>query len=220
MLAHKKKGFTLIELLVVLVVASILLSSLLAVYSTALLAYQRAMNTARLTQSLQSAMLLMTNDIRRAGFWKNAKTDVNAGSNHNPFMLNDITVNGTNNCILFTYDRNGLGSLPSIGAGTDDERYGFRLQSGAIQSRPSGAMYDCNAPSGNWLNITDPASITITQLTFTVTNTSLSVPAGSGSPTLIIRTVNVSITGQLLSDSTVTKTLNQLVRVHNDNYSP
>lgn len=218
MLRREQKGFTLIELLIVLVVTSILLASLLSSYVASLLAYQRSINQAHLDESLQSSMLLMTNDIRRAGFWKNASTDINANSNHNPFMLNDITVNAANNCILFTYDKNGLGSLPAIGAGTDDERYGFQLMNSAIQARPTGAAYSCGAAT--WTNITDPTVVTITQLTFTLTNSTISIPAASGSPTLTVRTVNVSMTGQLVSNSAVTKTISQLVLVQNDKYTP
>ena len=220
MLKTKAQGFTLIELLVVLVITSFLLASLLAVYINASLAYQRSVNNVRLNQTLQSAMSFMTNDIRRAGFWENAYTDVNAGSNHNPFLTNDISINGAGNCILFTYDRNGLGSLPAIGAGSDDERYGFRLISNAIQARPSGAAYNCTASADAWTNITDTNIIKITQLNFVLTNKSLNIAAASGNPTLTVRTVNVSITGQLAADAAVTKTITQLVRIRNDNYAP
>lgn len=220
MLNHKTKGFTLIELLVVLIITSILLTSILAAYVSSLLAYQRGIKQAELDNSVEASMLLMSNDIQRAGYWKNASSDIGASANNNPFMQNDLSVNAANNCILFAYDKNGLGNLPTIGSGSDDERYGFRLMNNAIQMRPSGASYDCNAASSSWTDITDPTTVQISQLTFTVNNKVINIPAASGTPTLTIRTVTINITGNLTSDTAVTKSLSETVLVQNDKYTP
>lgn len=220
MLNAKQKGFSFIEVLVALTIAVILLPSLIAVFTGFTKQYQASVNNARLNQTLQAALSLMTSDIRRAGFWKNAYTDLGQDSNHNPFMASNININNTGNCILFTYDKLGLGSLPSIGTGTDDERYGFRLMNNAIQARPSGAAYDCNATASAWTNITDPNVITITQLSFNQSTSTVNISTASGSPTLTVRTVTISVTGRSTSNSTVTKTLTQQVRVQNDLYSP
>src|SRR6185503_16427844 len=97
------------------------------------------------------AMQLMSNDIRRAGYWGNAISDINTGANNNPFMAagTDIAITG-GNCILFSYDYNNNGTLPTISSASDDERYGFRLSGSTLQTRPPGASFDCSAAASAW----------------------------------------------------------------------
>lgn len=216
MLKSKIRAFTLIELLVVLIVSSLLLSGLISMYLASAKKYQQSSRIAQLDQTLQAAISLMASDIERAGFWKNASSDAGLHANNNPFMQNDITINASGNCILLTYDKDGSGTFPSIGSGSDDKRYGFRLVNTTLQARPSGADYDCSAATNNWSNLTDPNLISITQLSFSPNHKTITVNGGS----IIVRTVIISLTGQLVSDPSVTKTMSRQVRVRNDKYTP
>lgn len=213
-----EQGFSLVELLVTLVILSLLVVSLLEIYVTSAQRSQDALNRARLDQSLQGAMSLMSNDIRRAGFWGGATSGIHTATNSNPFMAADISINGAGNCIVLTYDQNGDGSLPSVGSGSDDERYGYRLLNSIIQARPTGGSYDCSAAAEAWENITDANVIQITALTFVESDQIVLI--GSGTPTMKIRTISISMTGRLTSDNSVTKTLTEQVRVRNDKYAP
>jgi len=211
-------GFSIAELLVALVINLILLSALIGVFSTNTSHYTKVTKSDMLNQQLETALQLMENDIRRAGYWGNASNDIGSGQNTNPFMsaATDVTVVG--NCILFAYDYDNNGSLPSVSSSSDDERYGYRLNSNTIQTRPPGAPFDCSASSNSWENVTDPNIVKITTLTFNlVTKT---VPAGQASNTIVTRSVDIQITGQLVTDATVTKTLNQHVRIRNDKFTP
>lgn len=212
-----EQGFSLVELLVTLVILSLLVVSLLATYVTSAQRSQGALNVARLDQSLQRAMSLMSNDIRRAGFWGNATSGIHSAANNNPFMTTDISINGAGDCILFAYDQDGDGTLPSIGAGSDDERYGYRVLNNIIQARPTGASYDCSAAASAWENITDVNVLQVTALTFVESDKIVLV--GSGTPTMKIRSITISMTGRLTSDNSVTKTLTEQVRVRNDKYA-
>jgi len=211
-------GFTLIELLVVLTISSILFIALTAVFTANILHYQKVLNTNRLNQQLEFVMQLMTNDIRRAGYSANASNDIGTNLNTNPFVAaaTDISVNAANNCILFTYDHAKSGTLPAIAAGADDDRYGFQLSGNAIQARPPGATFVCAAT--DWENVTDTNVISITALSFTL-NTS-TVTTGPGAQGIKMRSVDISVTGQLASDATVTKTLTHHVRIRNDKFIP
>lgn len=215
--AQRQHGFSLVELLVTLVIISLLVVSLVSVYLAAAQRTKGALNTARLDQSLQSIMIMMSNDIRRAGFWGNATSGIHTATNSNPFMTTDISIVG-GNCILLAYDQNGDGSLPAIGAGSDDERYGYRLSTNVIQARPSGASYSCAAAATAWENISDPNVLQITALSFVETDKTVLV--GSGTPTMQIRSITITLTGRLTSDSSVTKTLTEQVRIRNDKYAP
>jgi type IV pilus assembly protein PilW len=212
-------GFSLIELLVALVINIILLSALIAVFSSNVGHFNKVNNSDALNQQLESALQLMANDIRRAGYWADAKSDVGTGTNNNPFMAAGVDLNtDTAGCILFTYDYNKNNSLPSITSASDDERYGFRLNNQTLQARPPGAAFDCSAAANAWENVTNPGIVRITALTFTKTETS--IPIGQVNKTLLLRSVLITITGQLTSDASVTKTLTQYVRIRNDKYVP
>lgn len=213
-------GLTLIEMLVALAVNMILLAALLAILASYINHYNRTSHSAMLDQQLQTAMQIMVNDIRRAGYWANASTDVNTAGNNNPFQASnvDIAVNGSNNCILFAYDYDNNGTLPSISSGADDERYGFRLISGTLQARPPGATFSCTAATNNWENLTNSNVVTITALTF-ILNT-YSVPAGQANPSMKVRSVDITLTGRLVADTSIIKTITQHVRIRNDKYVP
>jgi prepilin peptidase dependent protein B len=218
----RQTGFTLMELMVALVINVMIFASLLAIFIANLQHHMTAISVNRLNQQLQAAMELMTTDIRRAGYWANASTNLNTDTNTNPFQSTvsgtDLTIGGTgNSCILLTYDHNKNGVLPSVSTTSDDERYGYRLNGTALQERPWGASFSCGAGSTAWENVTD-ATITITALSFTLT--SQSVATGLGSSAILQRSIDISLTGQLTSNSAITKTLTQHVRIRNDKFVP
>lgn len=219
-LTYKKIfGFTLIEVMIALVLNIILFLALISIFVGNLKHYRVTLSTNRLNEQMQSAMQLMSNDIRRAGYSATASNDVGTHLNTNPFMSNTTDVTITNsNCILFAYDNSSNGTLPTISNSYDDERYGFRLQNNAIQVRPPGAPFVCNASASSWENMTDPTIISISVLTFTLNQQTITV--GSGTRGIQVRSVDITMTGSLVSDPTITKTLTQHVRIRNDKFIP
>lgn len=215
-----RRGFTLVELLIALALNAIILTALISIFIANLYHYRNVINTNRLEQTLQAAMDIMANDIRRAGYWSNASNDLALDQNNNPFMASglDVALGNSNTCILFSYDHDFNGALPSISSSYDDERYGYRLNGQAIQSRPWGATFSCSASASAWENITDPTIVTVTALTFSLTTQT--VTTGPGTAGITLRSVDVTLTGQLASDSTVTKTITQHIRIRNDKFIP
>ena len=211
------RGFTFIEILAALAINLILMAGLITIFLSNINHYRSTINVNRLNQQLQTVMLLMSNEIRRSGYWSNAQNDIGSSTNNNPFMAvaTDITVTG-GNCILFTYDSNSNGALPAITAGADDERYGFRLSGQSLQSRTYGAPYDCATAAGNWENVTDSNIIQVTALNFTLNSST--IVTGPGNKGIVQRSVDISITGQLTSDTSITKTLTKHVRILNDRF--
>lgn len=214
----KIQGFTFVELMIAVVINTILLAALLGVLAANLNRYNQSIAQDTLNQQLQVAMNMMAGDIRRAGYWSSAKNDIGTSQNNNPFMASATDVSVSGSCILFTYDHAGTGTLPSIAAGSDDDRYGFLLSNNTILTRPPGATYSCSPAAGNWENMTNPKVVKITALTFALSTTT--VPAGSPVPYMALRTVTITITGQLQNYSTITKTLTEQVRIRNDKYVP
>ena len=215
---QKTSGITFIELLVVLAINTILFAALLTVFISNLTHYRKTLNSNRLNEQLQSALLLMSTEIRRAGYWVNASDDIGTNQNNNPFMASGVDVSVSGSCILFAYDHNKTGTLPAISSSYDDDRYGFRLSGQTLQTRPPGASFDCAAAATAWEDVTDPNIIRITALTFTLTP--VTITTGPGTQGIIFRSVDISITGALTSDATVTRTLTQHIRLRNDKFIP
>lgn len=214
----KTSGFTITELLTALLVNVIVFAGLITIFLSNVNHYRVSINTNRLNQQLQTVVMMMSNEIRRAGYWSNAQSDLGSTTNNNPYMVSatDMTITG-GNCILFTYDSNSNGSLPSISSSSDDERYGFRLSGQVLQARPYGASYDCAAASSEWENMTDSNIIQITSLSFTLTTKSITT--GPGNKGIVQRAVDISITGRLTSDNAITKTVTKHVRLMNDKFT-
>jgi len=210
-------GFTLTELVIALALNGFIIVGLIAIFVSGLTHYNTMFQTNQLYTELHAAMDIMVMDIRRAGYWSQASSIIGTHSNTNPFMASgaDISVNGSNNCILFTYDHTNSGSLPSISSSYDDLRYGYRLSGGAVQSRPWGATFACTAAASNWTNITDTNTINVSALNFALSTQVVTV----GSHTMTIRYVTITLTGKLLSNTAITETLVENVRIANDKYT-
>ncbi|MDP3877247.1 MAG: prepilin-type N-terminal cleavage/methylation domain-containing protein [Methylobacter sp.] len=176
----KQTGVTLIEIMISLLIGLIVISATIGIYVTAIRGSTDTLRSARLNYDLDSAMQLMMNDIRRAGYWGGAVAGAN--SQINPFTAATtnaqiLTVNTTNDCILYTYDANGSGVLtPAVF--TDDvdanEYYGFRRSTiagnrGIIEMRLTGTT-TANCADGVWqaLSINDNSGeqLDITRLEF------------------------------------------------------
>lgn len=210
-------GFTFVELMIAMAINGFLFVALIAIFVSGLTHYNTIYQTNALYTQLHAAMDIMITDIRRSGYWSQASTIIGTHSNTNPFMAagTDLSIGAGNNCILFTYDRTNAGTLPAISSSSDDLRYGYRLSGGAIQSRPWGATFACNAAAGNWTNITDTNVVTISNLNFTLTSQVLT----SGGHSITVRNVTISLTGTLVNNAAINETLTETVRIANDKYS-
>lgn len=217
MLMQHQKGVTLLELMIALVISSFVVAALVGLFFMAGRHNENTLEITKLDTELNLVINSMARDVQRAGYWANSATSAT-----NPFMqaATDITIVG-GNCVLLTYDHDANGSLAAVGAGTDDERYGYRLSNGAVQYRPSGASFSCAAAANAWTNLTDPRLVTITAFSLTLNTQSVDIDgAGSGTSTMQIRRLTVTITGQLAGDSTVTRTLTKTIKLYNDKYVP
>lgn len=105
------------------------------------------------------------------------------------------------------------------------ELFGFRLEGGEVDmrmsTRTSDTTFDCD--SGNWQALSDSNVVNISALSFAVVPTTITTvtaenDAGTSSTTLIVESVqvNISITGRLTNDASVTKTLTTSVKLGNN----
>jgi prepilin peptidase dependent protein B len=181
-----------------------------------------------LQQELRGIMDVMVQDIRRSGYWLNAICSVNANilsaaliadrcagiaSRQNPFDA--ITIGHSRTCILYSYDATSNGILDTAPNADNipDERFGFRLNSGAVEMRQAGA--DCD--SAGWHDISDPRSVTITVLQFNSTPTKVTeINVNSGQ--FITRHIEIRMQGRLKQDAAIQRTIIAGIHVRNDRF--
>ncbi len=206
-------GYSLIELMISITLGLFITSGSIVVLVNTMRNSHESLKLVRLNYDMQTAMNLMINDIRRAGYWSNAVNDMDSGANNNPFMQagTDISISAGNNCILLTYDDDKNGTLPAVNTAGGDKRYGYRLSGQILQTRPVTADFDCTATTNTWDDLTDGI---ITN--FSVTETDTVAPITGTASTVTIRYITVTMTGQLDDDPVITRTLTQTVRVRND----
>jgi len=222
-----QNGFTLIELMIAMLIGLIVMAATITIYIITIQGSSNTVKSARLNQDLSVAMLIMTNDVRRSGYWGGAITGANLTTN--PFtdvMVRDIgaaTGALSGNCITYTYDEDawGAGYDPDVDstAPAASEYYGFRLTNGAIQIKTSGTTSLAPAcADGVWVNLTDVDQFTVTSLLFELTADNTAT--NSSGNTVIARQIEISIDGEVESDSEISASLNEFVKIRNNLIEP
>ena len=155
-----KKGFTLIELLIAMVVASIVMASIYAVYRSQTAAHRTQQLVVQMQQNMRAALYLLEREIRMAGY---AITDPPAPAG---FVL-DFTglpaphagsgaATDANN-IAFTVDSDDLGTIDTAAPLAGFEIIAYRLNTA------NNTLQRWDGSSGNW----QVAAQQITNLSFT-----------------------------------------------------
>ena len=214
------RGVSMVEILIALAAGLVLMTASLYLFIGIMKNSNSTLEMARFNHDLQAGMDRIVSDVRRAGYWSQAINDLGTGANTNPFMVTgaDIAINVAQDCLLFTYDLNSDGTLPTVNTAGGDKRFGYRLNNSTLQMRPYTAPFSCTAAAGDWNDITDGI---VSNVTFTEVDKVVDVDgSGPGTSTITIRDITISITGALPSDNTITRTLTQTVRVRNDKFTP
>lgn len=231
-----QKAFTLIELMIAILIGALVIGATLTIYVTTIRGSSNTLKLTRLNQDLGVTMLIMTNDIRRAGYWGGAI--VGANLTLNPFSdvavrdIGDAVIGNptvapvTGNCITYAYDADAYDD-PAYDPGADsatpdaDEYFGFRLNNGAVQIKTSGTTStDAQCDDGVWVNLTDPDEINVTELTFTLSAENSAT--NSTGNTVVARQVSVRIEAELVSDADINTQLedenavNDVVKIRNN----
>ncbi len=237
----RASGFSLVELMISITVGLVVLGGVVGIFSSSVKSNADALKMTRLNQELQATMSMMTRDIRRAEYWRNATSAIGGDiptptPNTNPFTLDtpsNYSGEAANSCITFSYDMDAdgnidLGSTSTAPTNDADERFGFRLRDQAIEMRREGLA--CAVV--NWVDIADDKSTQITTLQFTLKTQppiDLDGPAtpsppggcvtGCGTSTINVREVQITLEGRLKNDTSVKRTLQETVRIRSDRWS-
>ena len=222
------RGFSLVEMMIASVIGLIMLAGITYIFTYTVKADTDALKSVHLHQELRAVMDIMIQDIRRSGYWSRAVCSIRPDilwpdtsdslcdgitGQSNPFDV--ITINPEHTCILYSYDAtpNGIQDITPNKQNIPDERFGFRLNDGAVEMRQGGA--DCE--TGGWQNISDSRSILITQLQFASNNTKFTeIKTNLGR--IVTREIDIHLQGQLKTDPGVERSVISGVHVRNDRY--
>jgi prepilin-type N-terminal cleavage/methylation domain-containing protein len=235
MLKHHslQTGMTLVELMIASVISLIALSSVITVYSATAHHSSQQLQQAHLHQQLHGLLHLISNDLKRAGYWSFSPNLLAPSANPFQNPANQVHVQSygeesPDSCILFAYDMDqdglvGVGRCDDSGCASqsdDDnvEQFGFRLRDARIQSRFGGTDFDCE--SGYWQTVNDPG-IEITQLRFDLRSQCLNLMENDRDCTpelaqLIQGGIEIRLDGQLSNKPGTGIILSHWVRIRND----
>jgi type II secretory pathway component PulJ len=195
-----ERGETLIGLLVGLALGLVVLAAGTQMLAQHLRAHRLNLQASHLQHDLRSAMDWMTRELRQAQYVADAWQTRSPSTCNDDFCdgFDDFSIEG--DLIDFSRDRNHNGKQD------DDECIGFRLSDKALEMRRS--CDKATQGKGNWLAITDPASLEVTALSW-----HLQCELRQG---WLHRSVRVTLAGQWPGDTTQPISLSQTVHLRND----
>lgn len=219
----KHQGLSLVELLVGLAVALVVLTGAGAAFIAHSNSVAGSLKSDKMNHDMQVTLDIMINELRRAAYWNSEAT---GAPTSNPFA--SVYINGS--CVLYSYDMdNAAGTNVSDGLQQNNERFGYKLNSGAVWMKKSGdaaSAVDCSA--GDWERVTDPNILSVTQLSFTLSAkcvnantavvTDLACTGASGTTgqrTIEIRGISVAAQANVVGDTAVKK-LDAFARLRNN----
>ncbi|XZG71170.1 prepilin-type N-terminal cleavage/methylation domain-containing protein [Chitinibacteraceae bacterium HSL-7] len=151
-------GFTLIELIIAMLIAVFVLGAVGMQLSSHMKAAQFQLRHQKTVSAVRSALDLVAQDMKRAGYANTTSTAVlNAFSAPATFNLYTLTTPVT--CVAFAYDRDDDGAMGA------DEQFGFAFRSAdSTLVAYRGNAVDCTdlSDAKGWQAITDPAVVQIT----------------------------------------------------------
>ena len=217
--AGRQRGLSIVELLVGVAVGLVVVAAATMMVSTQLADNRRLLLETQLQQDLRATADLVSRDLRRAGFWWNAQRRTVAGAAaaagplDNPYTAVLPADKGeVAQAVTYQYAHPNKVDDNLI---NDDERLGYRLSNGVIQTQLG---------AGNWQALTDAGALKITQFDITADTQDVPLachlacsPGGTVCPPVqTVRSYTIDIAGEAVSDAAVKRSVRSHVRLRND----
>jgi prepilin-type N-terminal cleavage/methylation domain-containing protein len=156
--SRRAGGFSLVELMVAMAAGLIVLGATLAFVISSVQSNAQTMRVTRLMQELRVVSTLVANEVRRAGFDRDAVTRVGTNFFGSPWTL--VMIDGDQDategtCLVIGYDRPNGGRPWKA----------FRLDNATAQFWQGDAAPD-GCPDADWEDLTNPAAVRITRMQF------------------------------------------------------
>lgn len=215
----RQAGATLIETMISLALSVLVISAMVVLMSNSMGTATRVIQMSQLTDELRNVMSMVTRDVRRANYSANsaycyANADCGLSGNISP-QFADILVADDDSCIIFGLDRDFDGNSATDNAG------GFRMVEtngiGRVEMWTGDNSPTCTT-GNSWVAVTDPDFIDVTTFSADDDDSFNASVSGSGGSTITNRTrrVHVQIEGELIMDRTITRRIEDVIKVRND----
>ena len=236
----RQAGLTLMEMLVAMVISLVVALAMVGVMANTLGSGTTTIEMTRLGAELRQALQIMSRDVRRANYHGNfahcfanidCRTSLDNGGGDASSYIKPVTVVG-GSCFFYWFDRNSDRIVAN--SGDDQDPVGaFKLGArsngagdvvGTIEMTTSLDLAGTGSPNctpnslANWTPITDPNVVDVTA--FVVDNAQSYTDTISGGATQRIDKIRMRITGVLVADNTINRTVEDVIRVRNDIYTP
>lgn len=205
---RREQGFSLVEMMIALVLGLLLVAGVLALFTATIGSNRDLARIHQLEDELHASAELIARDLRRAGGTGKPSPIPNASYAFGLDIPSAYTGEAANSCLTFRYDLDADGVLDTA---TGDERFGYRLKQGVLQSRGGGLACTTDGSPG-WQNVTTPTMVEVTQLSFAVQT------AAAGD--MDVRKVTLTLVGRLKQDTATTRSITRTVRIRNDVWTP
>lgn len=214
----RERGLSLVELIVAFAISLVILAAATSIFGSTAGANSTQMKISRLNNELRTVMTAITRDMRRAGYhsWSVASlttTDFDISAQSLPV----ITASQSSGVITVSYDLNSTGQ---------NNTFAFRLNAGSVEAAVGAGSFtkitDPNVVKITALRVTDrsPTDITVSGTVTTASGTCLTKAGATSATTTTARTVTipayeVEVSGELVSDASIKRTLREVVRLRN-----
>jgi hypothetical protein len=227
----RQAGASLMEVMVAMSISLVVTASMIALMANSLRNTTRIIQMTKLSDDMRVAVQMMSRDVRRSSY--NADSVLCYG---NELCTSDGTLTAADDvalvgggCFWFEMDRaEGAGALN--GDSTDDAAGGFRRRSiideggteiGWLEMYTGGTQPTCleDDESEGWVAITNPDNVNITAFSVDDALSYTQVVANDVHGKKMsqkVRKIRMSMIGQLLTDPTITRSMEDIVSVRND----
>lgn len=203
----RQRGVGLVELMISLVIGMIVIAGALSMVSSTFGANASQMKMSRLNNELRIAMSSITRDMRRSGHNSWTIAQLTAGVyTPSPQPTSVVTTTSGSESVVMHYDENADGLYPTT---EPTETYSFRYNNNTIEAQIG------TATSGSWSAIVDPSVIQITAFSIENLSQVLSKATTLGPFDVTLPMYSITITGRLVKDPTVVRTIQETVRLRN-----
>lgn len=211
--AAAQRGLSLVELMVGITIGLFIVAGATVLASTQLGENRRLIVETQVQQDLRAAADIITRELRRAGYdkqaellvWMPAASATAPAEPANRSYRVGVTLNSGGEKVSFKYDRTG-GGVPD---------FGYRLVNGTIRFRQDDQLQDVT--DRNTLEVTDFEVTRETPHVEQLACPSL-CPDGTQAcwPTMSVSDLTISITGRSTLDPNFVRTVTSRVRLRND----
>jgi Tfp pilus assembly protein PilW len=220
--ARRQAGATLLEAMISLALGLVVTTAMVTLMGNSMGSATRIIEMSQLTDELRNAMSMMSRDVRRANYNTNSiycYANSDCGISGGPAeQYADISITGAanNSCFVFGLDRDWDGNSANDGPGA------FRRATTGgvcvIEMWVGNGAPNCGTNNADWVQVTDPGFVDITIFNVDDSASFDQTITEKGGTTLTQRTrqVQMQIEGRLILDNSITRRVEDTIKVRND----